>query len=166
MDVPEKIFKHASEEVRRDLLQTTCHPLKILQEVAEHIELWMMRGQIDSQESSRRMREVTEAGPQTSVKRAKKDTLSSETPTQEGREPDKDWEAKATKVDKARIPVEIWHEFLGRGLDPKIRKRNWKWASTIIRGLLHRRWIRNVTTSYLRWSNTQTLPRVMRYRGR
>jgi hypothetical protein len=154
MDVPEKLFKHASEEVRRDLLQGTCHPLKVLQEVAERVELWMMRNQTGKHECSRRLREVTEASPQTSVKRAKKDTKSLETPTQKELDPSEDREAKASKVDKARIPVEIWDEFLSRELDSEVLKRNWKWATTIIRGLFHRRWIRNVTTSYFRWRRT------------
>jgi hypothetical protein len=60
-------------------------------------------------------------------------------------------DAKATKADNARIPIEIWDSFLERGLPPLITGRDWNSASVVLRKYFHRRWIRNVTRSYGRW---------------
>jgi hypothetical protein len=153
LDVPERYFKHSQDEERRALIGLMTHPLKIMQEVAERIDIWVTRRANPAPTSNKRTREVSEVksvNQEEAIQKRMKsqtDEAPEERPTQEEGERD----AKATKADNARIPIEIWDSFLERGLPPVITKRDWKSALVVLRKYFHRRWIRNVTRSYTRW---------------
>ena len=69
LDVPERYFKHSQDEERRALIGLMTHPLKIMQEVAERIDIWVTRRANPAPTSNKRTRKVSE------VKSVKFETL-------------------------------------------------------------------------------------------
>jgi hypothetical protein len=110
------------------------HPLKIMQEVAERIDIWVRKRASTKLTSNKRAREVSEVRSVNQEEASQNvNEGSEERSTQEEGERD----AKATKADNARIPIEIWDSFLERGLPPLITERDWKSASVVLRKYFH-----------------------------
>jgi hypothetical protein len=135
LDVPERYFKHRGEEERRSLLEFASHPLKIMQEVAERIDIWSRKREDSTRNPNKRVREVSELKSVRSGEESHKRVRSHETEVTVERSTQEEGErdAKASKADNDRIPIEIWDSFLERGLPPSIQRRDWKPAAVMLR---------------------------------
>jgi hypothetical protein len=151
MDVPEKLARKARHlELEDELLASAPTPLKILQDVTDRLmtakEWW---------QPPRGPKRHCEIAEEASVPVKK---LRTKEPC-----PNDDLEAKlkdlgqdnrnnkAVKVDDAEAPVEYWNLFVEQGLSDEVKSRDWEGAADVFRKYMHKRWVKNVESSFERW---------------
>ena len=183
-DVSEKLIRQLPEGLDRDFLMKHVHtPGKVLYAVLSHVHSIVgLEGISESRkrdqvEEGRRVKRckleggnvsdwIGRDGPGSKDEdvRAREATFNfgkSENTSQEYQVITKNnWDLgghndKATKNDSASVRFSLWHDYLVRGLSPKVSSRDVTGASNVLRTWLLCRWKLNVTRSYLKWKKGQ-----------